>query len=902
MTAPVTSKPATVTPMMAQYMDIKAGYPDALLFYRMGDFYELFHEDAVLASAALDITLTKRGKHEGTDIAMCGVPVHSADGYLSRLIRKGFKVAVCEQTENPAEAKKRGNKSVVRRDVVRLVTPGTLTEDELLDARNHNYLAALAETGGAAAGRLGLAWLDMSTGDFHVQPLNAVDLGAVLARLTPGELLLPERLTQRPELFEIFAEWKDRLTPLPSARFDSENAKRRVESLFEVKALDAFGEFERAELAAVGALLDYVELTQKGRLPRLVPPRRLRQGSVMEIDAATRRNLELSQALSGGRAGSLLATIDRTVTGAGARLLASRLAVPLTDSVAITARQDVVAYLIENDPLREEFRRRLRHCPDIERALSRLSLGRGGPRDLAAVRDGLSEAGGMRDMLADKKLAALPSDLASMLQDLGFHDPLVDRLKRALAEELPLQARDGGFIAPGYAEKLDEYRALRDESRRLIAALQSRYAEETGIGNLKIRHNNVLGYYIEVTPTQAPKMPDGQDAPFIHRQTLASAVRYSTVELSDLQQEIASAADKAQAIELELFEDLVSEIDGRNDMIALAAGALARLDVATALAELALQGRWCRPKVDESAAFDITAGRHPVVEAALAKSQEGSFVANSCNLEDDQRLWLITGPNMAGKSTFLRQNALIAILAQMGSFVPADAAHVGVVDRLFSRVGAADDLARGRSTFMVEMVETAVILNQATPRSLVILDEIGRGTATFDGLSIAWACVEHLHEVNCSRALFATHYHELTTLAAKLSALACHAMRVKEWQGEVVFLHEVAAGAADRSYGIHVAKLAGLPGAVVSRAEEVLATLEKGEQAGVLTRLADDLPLFAAALAQTREPEGSVSGFSEAPSAPSLVEGRLAEINPDDLTPRQALELLYALKKLSHEP
>lgn len=899
MTAPVTSKPATVTPMMAQYMDIKAGYPDALLFYRMGDFYELFHEDAVLASAALDITLTKRGKHEGADIAMCGVPVHSADGYLSRLIRKGFKVAVCEQTENPAEAKKRGNKSVVRREVVRLVTPGTLTEDELLDARNHNYLAALAETGGAAAGRLGLAWLDMSTGDFHVQPLNALDLGAVLARLTPGELLLPDRLTQRPELFEVFAEWKDRLTPLPSARFDSENAKRRVETIFEVKALDAFGEFERAELAAVGALLDYVELTQKGRLPRLVPPSRLRQGSVMEIDAATRRNLELNQALSGGRAGSLLATIDRTVTGAGARLLASRLAVPLTDSDAITARQDVVAYLIDNDPLREEFRRRLRHCPDIERALSRLSLGRGGPRDLAAVRDGLSEAGGMRDMLADKQLAPLPADLASVLQDLGFHDPLVDRLKRALADDLPLQARDGGFIAADYAEKLDEYRALRDESRRLIAALQSRYAEETGIANLKIRHNNVLGYYIEVTPTQAPKMPSDPDAPFIHRQTLGSAVRYSTVELSDLQQEIASAADKAQAIELELFEDLVSEIDGRSDMVALAAGALARLDVATALAELALQGRWCRPKVDQSFAFDITAGRHPVVEAALAKSQEGGFVANSCNLEDDQRLWLITGPNMAGKSTFLRQNALIAILAQMGSFVPADTAHIGVVDRLFSRVGAADDLARGRSTFMVEMVETAVILSQATPRSLVILDEIGRGTATFDGLSIAWACVEHLHEVNRSRALFATHYHELTTLAAKLSALACHAMRVKEWQGEVVFLHEVAAGAADRSYGIHVAKLAGLPGAVVSRAEEVLATLEKGEQAGVLTRLADDLPLFAAALAQTREPEGSVSGFSEASRAPSQVEGRLAEVNPDDLTPRQALELLYALKKLS---
>lgn len=891
-----------VTPMMAQYLEIKAGYPHALLFYRMGDFYELFHEDAVVASAALDITLTKRGKHEGADIAMCGVPVHSADGYLAKLIRKGFKVAVCEQVEDPAEAKKRGSKSVVRRDVVRLVTPGTLTEDELLDARNHNYLAALAETGGATASRFGLAWLDMSTGDFQVQPLGPVDLGAVLARLGPGELLVSDRLTQKPDLFEVFAEWKDRLTILPSARFDSENARRRVEAIFEVKALDAYGEFERAELAAVGALLDYVELTQKGRLPRLSPPRRVRQGSVMEVDAATRRNLELSQALTGGRAGSLLATIDCTVTGAGARLLASRLASPLTDAASISARQDVVAYLIEDEALREELRRRLRLCPDIERALSRLSLGRGGPRDLAAVRDGLTEAAGMRALLADQKREPLPGDLSAALQDLGFHEQLVDRLTRALAGELPLQARDGGFIAAGYDGKLDEYRSLRDESRRLIAALQSRYAEETGIATLKIRHNNVLGYYIEVTPTHAAKMPSGPEAVFIHRQTLASAVRYSTVELSDLQQEIASAADKAQAIELKLFEDLVAEIGGRSATVALTASALSELDVATALAELALQGRWSRPKVDESTAFEITAGRHPVVEAALAKSQEGSFVANNCNLADDQRLWLITGPNMAGKSTFLRQNALIAILAQMGSFVPAEAAHIGVIDRLFSRVGAADDLARGRSTFMVEMVETAVILNQATPRSLVILDEIGRGTATFDGLSIAWACVEHLHEVNRSRALFATHYHELTTLSAKLAALACHAMRVKEWQGEVIFLHEVAAGAADRSYGIHVAKLAGLPSAVVARAEEVLSTLEQGEQAGALTRLADDLPLFAAALAQERTTGSGASGFSEETAAQSAVEERLAEVNPDDLTPRQALELLYALKTLSKKP
>jgi DNA mismatch repair protein MutS len=876
--------------MIAQFMEIKRAYPDCLLFFRMGDFYELFFEDAVRAAAALDITLTKRGRHAGADIPMCGVPVHAADAYLERLIRKGFRVAVCEQVEDPALARKRGPKAVVRREVVRVVTPGTLTEDTLLDASRHNYLAAIAD----AQGRLALAWLDMSTGDFQVQPLAAAALSSALARLAPGEVLVPDRLLDQSAIADGLAEWREVLVPQPGSRFDSEGGRRRLEAIYGVKALDAFGEFGRAEVAAAGALIDYVELTQKGRLPRLGRPRRLGAGAVMEIDAATRRNLELSETLAGRRQGSLLSVIDRTVSGAGARLLATHLGAPLTDPDAIGRRLDMVQFFTDSEPMRANARDILRRCPDIERALSRLTVGRGGPRDLAGIGDGLRFSAALRTALSSTGLGSGPVGIEACLEDFGHHDALVDRLATALDAAPPPVARDGGFIAPGYHAALDELRTLRDESRRLIANLQGRYADETGIPTLKIRHNNVLGYFIEVTVANAAKMPAGAECAYIHRQTMASAVRYTTVELGELEDRIARAAEKALALELQIFGELVAEVAAQAGDVARAARALAALDVAAGLAELAVASRYARPVVDRSLAFAIRGGRHPVVEAALESSDKGGFVANDCDLSvtgagDDKRLWLLTGPNMTGKSTFLRQSAAIAILAQMGSFVPAGAARIGVVDRLFSRVGAADDLARGRSTFMVEMVEAAAILNQAGERSLVILDEIGRGTATFDGLSIAWAAVEHLHEVNRCRALFATHYHELTALAARLSGLACHTMRVKEWQGDVVFLHEVAPGTADRSYGIHVARLAGLPNAAIARAEQVLETLERGEQAGALASLADDLPLFRAVPPR--------AGPSPAAS-PSEVEKALTEVEPDTLTPREALEVIYRLKAL----
>jgi len=874
-----------VTPMMAQYQAIKRDHPDALLFYRMGDFYELFFDDAVKAAAALDIALTKRGKHQGADIAMCGVPVHSHEVYLARLVRKGFKVAICEQTEDPKQAKKRGAKAVVARAVSRVITAGTLTEDTLLDARRHNFLAAVSEAGGG----IGLAWIDISTGELTTEALGLGDLAAALARLDAGEILIADGLSVRPDVAAAVADWGDRLTPLPAARLDSINGRRRLEALFGVATLDAFGAFGRAELAAAGALVDYIELTQQGRMPRLRPPRRLTSGATLAIDAATRRNLELVRSVGGERHGSLLATIDRTVTAAGARLLASRFAAPLTNPAAIERRLDLVQVFVDRDRCRDDARGLLRGSPDLERALSRLSLGRGGPRDLAAVRDALALAAPLKTALADECAQLAPPVLAESLDALGDHQTLVAELGRALADDPPLLARDGDFIAPGYDGALDERRRLRDHGRRLIAEMQARIAAETGITALKVRHNNVLGYHIEVPAKHGDRLRTAEGAPFIHRQTMASAVRFTTTELSDLESRLTRAADEALARELALFEDLVRRVIECADTIDRTARALARLDVALGLAALAVEGRWCRPRVDDGSALVIVGGRHPVVEAALGIAGESAFVANDCTLDDTERLWLLTGPNMAGKSTFLRQTALIVVLAQTGAFVPADEARIGVVDRLFSRVGAADDLARGRSTFMVEMIETATILNQAGPRALVILDEIGRGTATFDGLSIAWAVIEHLAQVNRCRALFATHYHELTALASTLPRLACYTMRVKEWRNDVVFLHQVAAGAADRSYGIHVGRLAGLPAVVVGRAEAVLARLEKGEPSSATVRLADDLPLFAAAAAGAAD--------TSPPPLRSDVEQRLATLDADSLTPRQALDLLYELKE-----
>jgi DNA mismatch repair protein MutS len=886
MTTPteILSEPARLTPMMAQYFEIKTANPDCLLFYRMGDFYELFFEDAEIASRALGIVLTKRGKHDGEDIQMCGVPIERADDYLQRLIALGHRVAVCEQMEDPAEAKKRGPKSVVRRAVTRLVTPGTITEERLLEPGRANLLLAIARVKNA----FGLATVDISTGDFAVGETDEAGIGVDIARVEPSEIIASQALFDDPKFASMIAETRIAAMPLGREITDPAAAERRVCEFYGVDTLEGFGNFSRAEVSAVALALGYVKRTQFDATPRLAPPSRRARGSSLEIDAATRANLELTRTLSGERAGSVLATIDMTRSSAGARLLAERLASPLTDPDAISERLDAVSFLVEAPALRDALRRELAAAPDFLRALARLGLDRGGPRDLAALREGLLAGAAIATRMegVEDLPAALLRTYASLRRDDGA---LAGLLGGTLADELPLYKRDGGFLRPGASAELDEARALRDESRRVIAEMQSRYADEAGTRQLKIKHNNFLGYYIETPQAVGDTLlRPPRSATFIHRQTMAGAMRFTTNALVELEAKISSAADRAVALELDAFERLRQAALAQTDVLRGIGAALAEIDVGAALAELAAKRDWTRPRVDATLRFSIQGGRHPVVEASL-KTRGEPFISNDCELTgapgEGGRLALVTGPNMAGKSTFLRQNALIAALAQMGSFVPAKRAHIGMVDRLFSRVGAADDLARGRSTFMVEMVETAAILNQATERSLVILDEIGRGTATFDGLSIAYACVEHLNGVNRSRVLFATHFHELTQLAETLPRLFNLTMKVREHKGALVFLHEVAPGAADRSYGIQVAKLAGLPAAVIKRARGVLADLEAAKHAGAI----DAMPLFSY---EPPPPEPPHDALREA----------LAGIEPDGMSPREAMAAIYELKRLAREP
>jgi DNA mismatch repair protein MutS len=886
---------ARATPMMEQYLEIKAAHPGLLLFYRMGDFYELFFEDAEIASKALGIMLTRRGKHQGMDIPMCGVPVERADDYLHRLIEKGFRVAVCEQMEDPAAARARGSKSVVKRDVVRLVTPGTLTEDTLLDARANNYLLAISRGRSSSGGdRFGLAWIDISTAEFTVTECSAGELQATIARINPNEAVVSDALYGDAE-WRVLLRELPALTPLTRDVFDGSTAERRLCDFFAIAAIDGLAAMSRLETTAAAAAVTYIDRTQVGKRVPLSPPSREAVGTTLAIDPATRANLELTRTLAGERRGSLLDAIDCTVTSAGSRLLAQRLAAPLTEPSQIACRLDAVSTLVADSSAREDIRSILRGAPDMSRALARLSVGRGGPRDLAGIRDGILAGGQALTRL--EQIEQAPQEILAVISALRAPSrELANEFSRALAEQLPLIKRDGGFVREGYEAALDEARSLRDASRLVVAAMQARYADSTGVKALKIRHNNVLGYFVEVGAQHGDKlMSPPVNATFIHRQTLAGQVRFTTSELGEIEARIANAGERALNLELEIFDRLCAKALATSNDLRAAANAFAVLDVATALAKLAVDDNYVRPEVNNSLGFAIEGGRHPVVEQALKRDGQ-PFIANSCDLspapgQKSGQIWLVTGPNMAGKSTFLRQNALIALLAQTGSFVPANRARIGIVDRLFSRVGAADDLARGRSTFMVEMVETAAILNQASERSLVILDEIGRGTATFDGLSIAWAAIEHLHETNRCRTLFATHYHELTALSAKLPRMFNATVRVKEWQGDVVFLHEVLPGSADRSYGIQVARLAGLPPAVIARAKVVLAKLEAQDRGQTARALADDLPLFAVPSRAAAEP-------APPSEAEQLVEA-IRALHLDEMTPREALEALYRLKSLS---
>ena len=868
------------TPMIAQFLELKAAYEDCLLFYRMGDFYELFFDDAQVAARALGIMLTKRGKHLGLDIPMCGVPVDRANDYLHKLIVLGHRVAVCEQIEDPSEAKKRGAKSVVRRDVVRLVTPGTITEEAILDPSSANAFVALARLRNIQGQwRYGLASIDISTGEFYVQDCAADELISALARLEPREIVANEALCRDQKIADQLASIKAPVTPL--ARDVGAEAVQRLQNYFSVDTLEGFGALSPEALNAAATALFYVERTQKGQKPVLQPPRLRNVSLTLEIDAATRANLELTRTLTGTREGSLLSVIDSSVTSAGARLMSERLAAPLTDPEQIIARLDAVSFFLQDAVCRNACRDQLRRLPDLARAISRLSLNRGGPRDLKSIGVALTIANEIAERLSKLNL---PNEIIHDLKLFTLADiDLAQEILATLKEDVPLDKKSGDFIREGYNALLDEARSLRDESRTVIAGLQARYASETNI-KLKIKHNNFLGFFLEAPATQGEKLLQAPFSEiFTHRQTMADAMRFTSSALVELQSKIASAADLALSCELKEFDRLANRILSQASVYQTLAQSFARLDVVMALAESAERNGWSRPEIDDSLSFDITGGRHPVVEASL-KKQGKIFAPNDCDLTDKSsgRIAVVTGPNMAGKSTFLRQNAIIALMAQAGSFVPAQKAKLGVIDRLFSRVGASDDLARGRSTFMVEMVETATILNCATPRSLVILDEIGRGTATFDGLSIAWATMEHLHEVNCSRALFATHFHELTQLSKRLERLTNLTMRVSEHEGNIIFLHEVICGAADRSYGVHVAQIAGLPPSVIARAYNILSELETADRAKPVETLIDDLPLFKKIAAQA--------------AIKDQLRDALSQIDPDQLTPREALAALYELK------
>ncbi len=868
------------TPMMAQYWRLKDEAGDALLFYRMGDFFELFFDDAKIAAACLDIALTKRGSDAGEPVPMCGVPVHSVDAYLARLIKGGHRVAIAEQIESPAEARKaRGSKALVDRAIVRLVTPGTLTEEVLLEAGAANWLAAVARvpgTGsGAGADDWAIAAADISTGRFELVACGPGELAAELARLAAAEVIADGPV---PGIS----------TTAGKGGFDSASGEQALKARFGLASLDGFGAPSRSELAAAGGLLAYLDATQRGAACLLDVPRRIARGRLMGIDAATRESLELTRVAGGGIAGSLLGEIDRCHSAGGRRLLCEDIGAPLAEQPEIEARLALVAWFHADAARRDRVRSGLKAVPDFARALARLTAGRGSPRDLALLRDSLAAAEALKQQLEAEP--DQPPLLVGLSPRLGGHEALVEQLTRALVESPPLDTSKGGYIAFAYDPALDALRDTAADGRRAIAALEARYREATTIPSLKIRHNAVLGYHVEVAARHAERLM-APDSGFTHRQTLAGVVRFNSPELHVEAAQVIEAGAHALAAEAAHAEELTALAVAAAARITASADAIARIDVAASHAQRAVEGGWARPQLTDEPCLEIDGGRHPVVESALAAAGE-RFIANDCNLGPSDRLWLITGPNMGGKSTFLRQAALIAVLAQAGSFVPAARARLGIVDRLFSRVGASDNLARGRSTFMVEMVETAAILAQATPRSFVILDEVGRGTSTYDGLAIAWAVVEAIHDDNRCRCLFATHYHELTRLAERCDALTLHHVRAREWKGELVLLHEVSEGPADRSYGLAVARLAGLPPATIKRAKAVLDKLEAGRaKTGGLAAGLDDLPLFAALQAEEEEEEAPVDA----------VRAELDALDVDALSPRAALEALYRLKNLGRE-
>lgn len=851
------------TPMMEQYFGLKEKHQDCLLLYRMGDFYELFCDDAIKAASILDITLTKRGKDDsGEGIPMCGVPVHAYEAYLIKLISSGLKIAVCEQMESPEDAKKRGHKGPLNRDVVRIITPGTITEETLLNKRQNNFIVSLSVP---FKDSITAAYIDISTQEFFVESLSLNNMQNMIDRLCPSELLLPDVLLENSAYPFLYNQYRSILNPVPKARFNTKANTQKLCEQYNVKVLDAFGLSEFAVQAA-GILIDYIATTQKKVLDYFPRPTLINTDKFLQLDPSTRRSLEIVRTQHGATKGSLLSHMDMTKTAAGGRLLYQRLLNPLQCIKTLNHRYDQIDFFLRNADIKPPLEKALKETPDLERCLGRLSLGRAFPRDLSAVRESLRQSQNAINLLKDDApFQALPKIHAKL-------PGLKNILEDAIEESAPVYIEDGHFIKAGYSAELDKVRYTARNAQQLMKGLEEQYVKETEIQNLRIRYNKLIGYYIEVTPSHLSKVPDY----FQQKQKISTATRFTTDKLLILESEITQASHKIIKLETELFHELCTKtLENYHDLLELSQE-ISVVDVSLSLAALCEKYTYVRPDVIEgSSIFDIQKARHPVVEATLKEK----FHPNDCTHNQDTSFLLLTGPNMAGKSTYLRQNALVVLMAQVGCFVPAEKARFGVVDRLFSRVGASDDITQGQSTFMVEMIETATILQQATAKSFVILDEIGRGTATYDGVSIAWAVTEYLHLKKC-RTIFATHYHELNDLEDQLKGLTCLTMKIKEWEDKIIFLHEVAHGAANQSFGIHVAKLAGLPTPVLARAEEILLKFQAEEVTKPKIMATQKTALFQE---------------TKVVSKPSAVEQLLKEQNLDRLSPKQALDVLYAM-------
>ncbi|RNC69579.1 MAG: DNA mismatch repair protein MutS [Desulfuromonadales bacterium] len=868
-----------LTPMMRQYLEIKADHPDSILFFRLGDFYEMFLDDAVKASRILDITLTSRGKGgDGADVPLCGIPYHSAAPYIARLIEAGEKVAICEQVEDP-----KTTKGIVKREVVKVVTPGLVVEAESLSPKENNYLLSLFCDGGK---QWGVAYLDLSTGDFRVTETTGEDaVWGEVACVDPREILIPASFREngrggdRPDL----AAGRT-ITFVDDWVYDRDYAERLIRSHFGVASPEALGCGDLAQgLQAVAAVLHYLQETQKGRVDHIRELRVYRTQEYLLLDEATRRNLELTATLSEGkRRGSLLGLLDRTVTAMGGRKLRQWINYPLLSIEKIMERQVAVGELVGDPGLRAAVREALDGVYDLERLNGRISLASSGAKDLVALRASLLRIPSLLDLLGRVE-SGLLRDLRAGVDPL---EEMAELICRGIVEDPPFVLRDGGIIADGYHAELDELRAISREGKGFIARLEAKEKARTGIASLKIRYNKVFGYYIEVTKTNLSAIPED----YIRRQTLANAERFITPELKEYEEKVLGAEERIVELEYSLFQDIRQRVAAQGERISRTADRLASIDVLAALAEVAHERGYCRPVVDDSDTLAITDGRHPVVEALNASER---FVPNDVFLDNgEHQVAIITGPNMAGKSTFMRQVALIVLMAQMGSFIPAAEARIGLVDRIFTRVGASDNLARGQSTFMVEMMETAAILRNATPRSFIVLDEIGRGTSTFDGVSIAWAVAEYLHDTErcAAKTLFATHYHELTELSVTRGRIKNYNVAVKEWNDQVIFLRKIVEGGASHSYGIQVARLAGLPAEVIERAREILHNLEKGEfTEGGVPRIAKGKR----GVSPKVSPQLSLFDQGE-----DLLRARLTGLNIAALTPLEALNILDELKRM----